>query len=839
MDLAAISEWLRRLVEGGDSHALIFALCLGVVLLAPMLATRMRIPGLVGLLLAGMALGPNGFELLDRDVFIQRLGTIGLLFILGLAGLELDLHEFRRRRGSSLLFGCISFGIPQILGTVVGLALGLGWAGSLLLGSIFASHTLLTYPVAKRLGIHGRDPVMVAVGATMVTDTAALLVLAGVAGAVAEGEVSFGVFRNLGLGFLLFLIFTFIVLPRIAAWALKMLGANPPAEFLLILGLLFFGAWLSSVAGVAAMVGAFMTGLALNRLIPNQSTLMNRVQFVGNTLFIPFFLFSVGMLVDMRSLGTDPESWVIGGIMLLTVIVGKGLAALIGGRLLNLGWDGSLTAFGLTLSQAAATLAVVLVGLEIGVFSQAVFNGTLIMIFGSCIIAGFITEHFGRLLAQRTNPNAGSGDLPQRLMVPLANPSTADAIMALTLLLRDKGSVEPVSPLVVVRDDEGVENRVSEGERLLSHAVVHAAAAEVPVTPLIRVDINVASAMVRAAKELRISTIIIGWHGNISPGERIFGSILDQVLLEAPPRITVARLVRPLPGCKRLILAVPPYAQLEPGFRRSVALVRNMAQQLGMAVNCWCVGEDLFGETRKLLSPKDQIPVRGEPHGSWTQIRHRLVDELRDDDTVILLSAREGGVSWQPGFDRLPRMITSRHPRTNLVVMFAPLPSLERHQHEVATQRYQTGSNSHGDGLFPRLSLRPINHTQWQDAVTDLCDVLPLDPSQRRTITLELLSDLKRETLQLAPGVVMLHAHSPTISYSTLLVGNAEEALLFPRLEQGVQIVLILISRSLYAHDHQQHLRRLAALARLVRNPERLEALRRASDDEAIRQVFE
>ncbi|TVR08404.1 MAG: cation:proton antiporter [Planctomycetota bacterium] len=830
-------QWLAHLLAMGERDALVFALCLGVVLLAPLLASRLRIPGLVGLLVAGMLLGPSGFAILERDVFIERLGTIGLLFILGLAGLELDLHEFRRRRSASLIFGCVSFTLPQVLGTIIGLTwLSMSWPAALLLGSIFASHTLLTYPIAKRMGINSRDAVMIAVGATMVTDTAALLVLAGVAATVREGDLSPAVFTGLGISFGAFLAFTFFVLPRIAAWALRTLGSNPPAEFLLVVSLIFFGAWLSSVAGVAAMVGAFMTGLALNRLIPDQSTLMNRVQFVGSTLFIPFFLFSVGMLVDLQSLARDSQSWIIGAAMVLTVMVGKGLAAIIGGKLLGLSWDGSLTAFGLTLSQAAATLAVVLVGLEIEVFDQAVFNGALIMIFGTCVIASFITERYGRALAQSSHSTAGGSDLPQRLLIPLANPSTADDLMALSLLMRDKGSNEPISPLVVVRDEDGVENRVSEGERLLSHAVVHAAAAEVPVTPLIRVDTNVANAMVRAAKELRISTIVIGWHGHISAGERIFGSILDQVLEDAPPRVVVTRLVRPPPVCRRLVLAIPPFAQLEPGFRRSLILVRNMAQQLGVTVHLWCVGQDLHDESRKLIAPKEQVPVLGEAFGSWTQIRHRLFDSLREDDILVLLSAREGGVSWQPGLDRLPRMVASRQPKTNLVVMFAPLPTLERHQNDVATQRSPTAIQG---SLFPRLSLRTIQQPQWQDAVADMVDVLPLNPGQRQTTAAELVSDIKRDTLRLAPGVVLVHTHSSQISQSTLLVGLHEEGISFPRLDDPVQVVLILVSRSLYARDHQEHLRRLAALARLAQDSERIQALRSASDDADIRDIID
>ena len=709
--------------------------------------------------------------------------------------------------------------------------------GGLAAGVYFASHTLLTYPIAKRLGIHGRDPVVVAVGATMVTDTAALLVLAGVASAVKEGGLNLETFVQLGIGFGLFLGFTFFIMPRFAAWALRALGTNPPAEFLLVVGLLFFGAWLSSVAGVAAMVGAFMTGLALNRLIPDQSTLMNRVQFVGSTLFIPFFLFSVGMLIDMGSLSNDFDSWLMGGIMLFTLFLGKAGASLLGGKLLKLGWIGSMTSFGLTLSQAAATLAVVLVGLEIGVFTQAIFNGTLIMIFGSCVIAGFITERYGRALAQSSPIKGNTGDIPQRLLVPLANPATADAIMALTLLLRDKGSVEPVSPLVVVRDDDGVEDRVSEGERMLSHAVVHAVAAEVPVTPLIRVDVNPASAMVRAAKELRISTIVIGWSGNASPGERIFGSILDQVLEEAPPRIAVSRLVRPAAGCKRLVLAVPPYAQLEPGFRRTMSLVRNITQQLGLTLELWCVGSEIAEEMAQIISPKEQIPVKDCSEESWTKVRHRLVDELTSEDMVVMLSAREGGVSYQPGFDRLPRIVASRHAHTNMVVVFPPLPSLERHQHETAAQA--TGQfTAVGVDLFPRLVLRAIQSPQWQEAVSGLTDMLPLEVAQRRSIALELISDAKRESLMLAPNVVMLHAHSRDISQSTLLVGNCEEQVVFPRQDDGVKVVILLISRSKHGHDHQLHLRRLASLAKIARNSALMNDLTKATNDEELREIF-
>lgn len=818
-------------------HALVFAICLGTVLLAPMLARRLRLPGLIGLLLAGLLLGPTGFGILARDTFIERLGAIGLLFILGLAGLELDLHEFRRRRGASLLFGSISFLLPQSLGTTVGLLLDLGWGPALLLGSILGSHTLLTYPIVKRLGIHTRGPVMVAVGGTMVTDTAALLMLAAVAGAAGSGANGYALFLRLGLGFAIFLAITFLLLPRLTAWAFRALGGNPPAEFLLVLALLFGGAWLSELAGVAPMVGAFMTGLALNRLIPDQSTLMNRLQFVGNTLFIPFFLFAVGMLVDWQRLLADPASWHMGGLMLACVVAGKGLAAWLSGHLLGFDRDSRTCVFGLTLAQAAATLAVVMIGRELGLLNESIFNGSLILIVGSCVLASWLTEGAGRRLAMAAAPLVPTPDVRQRLLVPLANPATADDIMALTLLLRDSKSIEPLHPLVVVRDGERVEQQVADGERLLSHAVVHAAATEVPVTPLIRIDTNIASAIVRAAKELRISSTVIGWNGHISAGERIFGSILDQVLAEAPPRILVARLLRPLPGCKRLVLVIPPHCEREPGFARSLRLLRNLIRQLDLGVEVWATSAEVQSEAaRSLAVDVDRPSVVGHSERSWSGLRQRLLGEIVDDDLVVLLSAREGGVSWQPGLDRLPRLIASRH-GANLVVVFPPLPGVELElAAETGLDARQAPSPS--DGLFPRLAQHRFAAGDWISAVRALVDTIAADPMQGQMLADGLLSEARRELLQLVPGVVLLHAHTGNIGDTSLIVGISATGIPFPRLTEPVRLVLMLLSRDVGPDMHPLHLRRLATLAQAVRDPSRRSRMEAAEDDASLRRAL-
>ncbi|WP_396184374.1 cation:proton antiporter [Flavobacterium sp.] len=343
---------------------LLFSLILFIILFAPILLNKLRIPHLIGLIIAGAIIGPNGLNLIARDMSIILFGTVGLQYIMFLAGLEIDLAEFKKNSSKSLVFGMLTFSIPMILGTVVGLyVLHFSTATSVLLASMFASHTLIAYPLISKLGVAKNRAVTVAVGGTMITDTLALLVLAVIAG-MQTGEINQEFWIRLGFSVILFGLVVMLIFPIIGRWFFKRYDDNI-SQYIFVLAMVFLGCTLAELAGIEAIIGAFLTGLALNRLIPYTSPLMNRIEFVGNALFIPFFLIGVGMLIDYKAFIKDWDSIQVAGIMTVVAIVGKYLPAYITQKLFGYTKDERRLLFGLSNAQAAATLAAVLVGFNI------------------------------------------------------------------------------------------------------------------------------------------------------------------------------------------------------------------------------------------------------------------------------------------------------------------------------------------------------------------------------------------------------------------------------------------------------------------------------------------
>ena len=306
------------------SSVLIFSLILSIILLAPIILNRFKIPGIIGLILSGMIIGPYGLFLIQKNSAVDLFSTIGLLYIMFIAGLEVDLHQFERYRRQSLLFGALTFGLPQALGIGAGVVLlGYPLPVAVLLGSVLASHTLVAYPLVSRLGLSKNAAVTTAVGATIITDTAALLVLAVVAGS-AEGELDAAFWLRLGGLFAVYVVAVFAVLPRLGRWFFRAVRTSDGiAGFVFVLAAVFTTAFLAEPVGVEPIIGAFLAGLALNRLVPEQGTLMNRIQFVGDALFIPFFLISVGMIVDVGVFVEGVKAWIVAGVMLGVLFAGK------------------------------------------------------------------------------------------------------------------------------------------------------------------------------------------------------------------------------------------------------------------------------------------------------------------------------------------------------------------------------------------------------------------------------------------------------------------------------------------------------------------------------------
>jgi len=496
-----------------DDPVLIFALVMLIILLAPMVFKKLKIPGLVGLILAGTVVGPGLLGLIERDFTIELLGTVGLLYLMFMAGLSIDLNQFEKLRERSIGFGLLSFFLPQLSALYVGTQwLDYSFSTSLLLGSIVGSHTLLAYPIVERLGITKNTGVTMSMGGTLVTDTMSLGVLAIVAGSVGD-NLGAGYWIQFGVTVVVFVVTAVLTMPRFGRWFFRNVQYEKNIDYVFVVAVLFTTAFLAELAGLAPIIGAFMAGLLLNRLVPESSTLMSRVQFVGNVFFIPFFLISVGMLVDIQVLGSL-EVWVKAIVFSLLVFFGKGIASYVMKYLFKYTNQETLVIYGLTTPQSAATLAVTLVGYELGFFDQTAVNAVVIMILITCLIGPWLVEKYGRLVAiQEEEKPYSRADAPQRILVPLANPETSDALMDIAFMVRDNKQSQPVYPLTVARDGANVEANVARGEKMLSHAVLHAASADVEVNPVTSVDLNVSRGIARTIEERRISNIVIGWNG--------------------------------------------------------------------------------------------------------------------------------------------------------------------------------------------------------------------------------------------------------------------------------------------------------------------------------------
>jgi Kef-type K+ transport system membrane component KefB/nucleotide-binding universal stress UspA family protein len=650
---------------------LIVAVAMAMFLVAPLVMERLRLPGLIGVIVSGAVVGPNGLNLLARDQTIVLLGTVGLLYLIFMAGIAIDLHGFRRYRNRSLAFGAVSFLVPQAFGTAVGLMLGYSLAGSLLLGSMFGSHTLVAYPIAIRYGIAKNPAVTTAVSGTIITDTTALLVLAVVA-ASTRGALDAPFWARLLLMLGAYAALVWYGLPRLGRWFFRNEQTSALAEYAFVLTALFGGAYLARVAGVEAIVGAFLVGLALNRLLPEQGQLTNRIQFVGEAFFIPFFLLSVGMLADVRVLAGDVRTWQVMLAMTLSVVLFKGGAALLMRRVFGYSRAEGWTMAGMTIPQAAATLAVTLIGVQVGLLDEAVLNGAILMIIATCVLGPWLVEKYGREIAlleeQRPYDPA---EAPQRIMVPVANPATAEDLMDLAFVVREQGSDEPLYPLAVAPPEDGGSGaQVATAEKMLNRVAAYAAGAGVDVVPVTRIDHNFANGIVRGMRENRASTLIVGWDGKRSQRRGIFGTVLDQVLEQSRQQVLVAKLGHPLNTTDRIVLLVPAGTDHLHGFPQAVRTLKLLTNRLGARIHGYIVGAPVKPFRSYFENVKPDAPITLELGGSWPATVQRLADELKPDDLVVVLSARRGAVSWNPWLERLPARLADLVPES--FVIFYP-----------------------------------------------------------------------------------------------------------------------------------------------------------------------
>ena len=577
MMIAAVSLSFKPI----NDPVAVFLLILAIMLVAPLLFEKLNLPGIVGLILAGVVVGPEGLGLLERDENIILLGTVGLLFLMFMAGLETSLDDFKKNGDKAVVFGLATFTAPMVLGTAAMMALGYSFLAAVLVASCFASHTLLALPVLNKLGIMRAPAVNITLGGTLITNVIALLVLAVVVKAYGG---------DLTLGFWLFLIpaltiYTFATLwgvPRIGRWFFRKFGHDESAEFIFVLATLFIISYVAGLIEVEPIIGAFLAGIALTPLIPQLSPLMNRIQFIGNTLFVPFFLISVGMLIDPLILIREPKSLLIAAVMIIAELISKFVAAWGTGKWLGYKFPSIMVMFGLTIAQAASTLAAATVAYEIELIDRTTVNGIVALILFTCIVSPLITEKWGKDVNPATASQSTLPDtaclLAQRVLVPVVNPSNENNLLNLALIL-SKAVDGTLLPLHVICDRTSPVNAeaISQQVQLLAAAeeIAHSANAEVETVG--RVDDAVDRGIVRAAVERKASLIICGWKGFSSYQENLFGGVIDNVALQLPIPVLITKFVQPIANTGRVFLAVTKRQALSEEFPSDSQYCQNVS----------------------------------------------------------------------------------------------------------------------------------------------------------------------------------------------------------------------------------------------------------------------
>jgi Kef-type K+ transport system membrane component KefB len=657
-----------------SNPVLVFTLILFIILLSPILLRRIKIPGIIGLILSGVLIGPHGLHLLEKNSAVDLFSTIGLLYIMFIAGLELDMNEFRKTKHKSITFGFFTFLIPILIGfPICYYLLGYDVLGSTLISSMFATHTLVAYPVVNSYGISKNEAVAITIGGTILTDTAVLIILAVLIGA-SQGQLDQSFWLTLGVSMTIFLLIMFGLIPRIAKWFFERVEGEKTAHFIFVLFVVFCAAFMAELAGLEHIIGAFVAGLALNKLIPHSSALMNRIEFSGNALFIPFFLISVGMIVDVSVLLKGPMAIYIAAVLTIAALAGKWIAAWVTQKIFRYSNAQRQVIFGLSGAHAAATLAVIMVGFNYGIIDENVLNGTIILILVTCMAATLVTENASKKVVLSGEQDTSSMEdgrtlLEEQLVLPIANLNNMESLLDFATLIKNKKSHFPLTVLTVVQNNEMAENNLKKARKNLDSTVKYAAGSEILVDMMATIDMNIASGISRAARELSADGIILGWPSKPSIIEKMVGERTESILSRTDTNLFMCEFNRSLVTHKRIAVIAPPLAESELGFDFWLEKVFRLSQELTIGILFICDQRTQQAILQYAAANKLAARTQFENLSNWDELAE-VKQFTQEGDLLVFVSAREGEVSHRTALIGLPLKLSRLYQHYNRILIY-------------------------------------------------------------------------------------------------------------------------------------------------------------------------
>lgn len=655
---------------------LIFFVVLLMILLSPIIMGRLRIPHIIGMVLAGVLVGKYGLNILGRDASFELFGRVGLYYIMFLAGLEMDMEGLKKNRNRVMIFGMLTFLVSFAMTYFMGVSL-LGYIplASLLLAAIMASNTLIAYPIVGRYGLTRHTSSTLSVGSSMMALFMALIVMASIVNSFhGNGGILFWLLFI--LKFVAYCVGLIMVIPRVTRWFLRRYS-DAVMQFIFILAVVFLSAALSDAVGLEGIFGAFMSGLILNRFVPKVSPLMNRIEFTGNALFIPYFLIGVGMLINVRLLFAGSKIlWVVFCIVFFGTL-GKAVAAYLAARIFRMSWLAGHMMFGLTSAHAAGAIAMVMVGRRLEVapgqylFGDEVLNGIVIMILFTCVISTVITERAAQRLRlqEKEDQNMMKNLDDEKILIPVKYPEYSDNLITMATLMRNPRLKRELVALNVVYDDVNMRHNQVEGQRLLDHLCHLASASDVPMVTQVRVAANIANGIKHAFKEFQASEILMGLHFHKEINRSFWGEFTRSLYNGLSRQIIVTRILQPLNTIRRIQVAIPSRAEFEPGFYRWLERLARMAGNLECRIAFHGRNETLQLVNEFIRNRFPSVRAEYEEMAHWKELP-TLGSQVREDHLFVIVTARKGTISYKTAMERLPEELNKFIKGKTIMIIF-------------------------------------------------------------------------------------------------------------------------------------------------------------------------
>ena len=655
----------------------IFFVVLMIILFAPIVMSKLRIPHIIGMVLAGVFIGQYGFNILERDNSFELFGRVGLYYIMFLAGLEMDMEGVKKHSNRFMLFGLLTCLVPLILTYIMAISiLHYSPAASFLLGCIMASNTLIAYPIIGRYGLQRHPSVTLSVGSSMISLFLALVILAAISGSFSK-DSNWLFWILFVIKFAVFCIGSIILIPKVTRYFLRRYS-DAVMQYIFVLGIMFLSAALSSVIGIEGVFGAFFSGLILNRYIPHVSPLMNRIEFIGNALFIPYFLIGVGMLINVRILFSSAHIlWIVFLIVFIGTF-GKALAAYISSLLFRLSKADGHMMFGLTSAHAAGAIAMVMVGMRLEVapgeflVSDDMLNGVIMMILFTCVISTLMTEHASQqiIIQEKSHLTAETPkDDDEKILLCVKYPEIAPHLLYLAMLMRNQRLNRDLVALNVVYDDKKSNKSREQGLQLLEKLQQMASASDVKVQTQVRLATNIANGIKHAFREFACSEIVMGMHVHTDINPRFWGEFIQSLYNGLNRQIMLTRFVQPMSTLRRIQVAVPSRAEFEPGFHRWLERLSRLAGELDCRIQFHGRNESLVLIAQYVNNRHSNVRAEYTPMEHWNELP-KLAAGISEDHLLVVVTARKGTISYKNALERLPDELQKHFSGKNLMIIF-------------------------------------------------------------------------------------------------------------------------------------------------------------------------